>query len=185
MPHEIINSSKTKMNNSIEAMQKDFSALRAGRANAKLLDRVMVDYYGSQTPLNQLANISIPDPKVLQVTPYDASALKEIEKAILKSDIGINPNNDGKAIRLNFPDLTQERRKELTKGVSKRSEEAKVSIRNIRRDANDLIKKERKDNTISEDDQKSLEMEIQKLTDKYIKDIDKLAAEKEKEILSV
>lgn len=185
MPEDIVAVAKEKMDKSHTAMEKDFSVLRAGRANPQILDRVTVDYYGTATPINQMANLSTPEPRVLLVSVWDASALKHVEKAILAADIGINPSNDGKNIRLVFPELTEERRKELCKTVSKRAEEAKVAVRNIRRDANDTIKKQKKDGDLTEDDVKSLEDEVQKLHDKAIKNIEETAKDKEKEIMSV
>ncbi len=176
---------KQKMDKAISAMEHDFAAIRAGRANPAVLDRVMVDYYGTPTPVAQVGTISIPDPRMLMIQPWDASILHDIEKAILASDLGINPNNDGKAIRLNFPAPTEERRKELTKSVSKRAEEAKVVIRGIRRDAIDAFKTQKKNGEITEDDLKSAENGIQKVTDQYIKDIDALADAKSKEIMEI
>ncbi len=176
---------KQKMDKAISAMEHDFAAIRAGRANPAVLDRVMVDYYGTPTPVAQVGTISIPDPRMLMIQPWDASILHDIEKAILASDLGINPNNDGKAIRLNFPAPTEERRKELTKSVSKRAEEAKVVIRGIRRDAIDGFKTQKKNGEITEDDLKSAENGIQKVTDQYIKDIDALADAKSKEIMEI
>ena len=176
---------KQKMDKAISAMEHDFAAIRAGRANPAVLDRVMVDYYGTPTPVGQVGTISIPDPRMLMIQPWDASILHDIEKAILASDLGINPNNDGKAIRLNFPAPTEERRKELTKSVSKRAEEAKVVIRGIRRDAIDAFKTQKKNGEITEDDLKNAENGIQKVTDQYIKDIDALADAKSKEIMEI
>lgn len=185
MPEDIVAVAKEKMEKSQTSMERDFAVLRAGRANPQVLDRIVVDYYGTPTPINQMANLSTPEPRVLLVSVWDASALKNVEKAIQAADIGINPSNDGKNIRLVFPELTEERRKELCKTVSKRSEEAKVAVRNIRRDANDNIKKQKKEGELTEDDVKSLEDEVQKLHDKAIKKIDESAKEKEKEIMSV
>ena len=161
------------------------SSLRAGRASAQVLDRILVDYYGSPTPVNQVGNISSPEPRLLVITPYDPSVLNPLEKAIQKSDLGINPSNDGKCIRLVFPELTEERRKELVKAVRKKGEDSKVAIRSIRRDAIEQIKKQKKDGEVTEDDQKKLEEQAQKLTDSTIKDIDKIIADKEKEIMEV
>ena len=174
-----------KMKKSIESVMSDFDTVRAGRANASVLNRISVDYYGTPTPIQQIGSIGSPDPRTLVITPWDASILKGIEKAIQESDLGINPQNDGKCIRLAFPQLTEERRKELTKLVRKTSEESKVAIRSIRRDAVDQVKKLKKNNEITEDDQKKAEEDIQKLTDAAIKDIDKIDAEKEKEIMEV
>jgi len=176
---------KEKMGKTISVLKQEFSGLRAGRANAQVLDRIQVDYYGTPTPINQMGNIAAPEPRLLVITPYDPSALKEIEKALQKSDLGINPGNDGKVIRLLFPELTEERRKELVKVVRKKGEDAKVAIRSIRRDANETIKKNKKDGDITEDDQKKMEEDAQKATDSYIKDIDKIIADKEKEIMEV
>ncbi len=176
---------KEKMGKTISVLKQDLGGLRAGRANAQVLDRITADYYGTPTPINQMGNISAPEPRLLVIAPYDPSALKEIEKAIQKSELGINPSNDGKVIRLVFPELTEERRKDLVKVVKKKGEEAKVAIRAIRRDANETIKKEKKNGDITEDDQKKMEEEAQKATDSFIKDIDKIIADKEKEIMEV
>ncbi len=176
---------KQKMDKAISAMENDFAGIRAGRANPAILDRVMVDYYGTATPIAQVGTISVPDPRMLMIQPWDASILHDIEKAILASDLGLTPNNDGKAIRLNFPAPTEERRKELTKSVSKRAEEAKVVIRGIRRDAIDVFKTQKKNGEITEDDLKNAENDIQKITDKYIKDIDEIANTKSKEIMEI
>ena len=174
-----------KMLKTIEVVKANFAAVRAGRANAGVLDRITVDYYGAATPLNQVAAISSPDPRTLMIQPWDGSLLKAIEKAIQTSDLGINPQNDGRVIRLAFPQLTEERRKELTKQVRKYGEEGKVALRNIRRDAMDDIKKKTKKSELTEDDQKKLEKELQDLTDKRCKDIDDLTAKKEKELMAV
>ena len=174
-----------KMLKTIEVVKANFAAVRAGRANAGVLDRITVEYYGAPTPLNQVANIGSPDPRTLTIQPYDMSLLKAIEKAIQTSDLGINPQNDGRVIRLAFPQLTEERRKELTKQVRKYGEEGKVALRNIRRDAMDDIKKKTKKSELTEDDQKKLEKELQDLTDKRCKDIDDLTAKKEKELMAV
>ncbi len=182
---ETINNTELRMQKSIGAVNHEYASIRAGRANASILDKIKVEYYGTPTPINQLGNISVPEAKTLLIQPWDASVLKEIEKEIQKSDIGINPTNDGKVIRLNFPPLTEERRKALVKDVSKIAENAKVSIRNIRRDGIDKIKALKKDNQITEDDVKEAEEKIQKITDKYIKNVDEIAKEKEKEILTV
>lgn len=175
----------TKMQKSYDAMLKDFATIRAGRANPKILDQVSVDYYGTPTPLQQVANISVPEPRLLQIQPWEKSMVKEIEKAILVADIGINPTNDGQVIRLVFPELTEDRRKELAKDVKKRGEDGKVAMRNIRRDANDYIKKLSKGDDISEDQVKDLEVAAQKLTDSYIKKVDEAVDVKCKEILTV
>lgn len=176
---------ESKMNKIIDALASDYASLRAGRANPSILDKVSVDYYGTPTPLTQLANVSAPEPRTLTVQPYDAGILKEMEKAILAADVGIAPNNDGKLLRLNFPPLTEDRRKELVKTVKSRAEEAKVSIRNVRRDGMDSFKKQLKDKEITEDDLKSLEKDLQNLTDKMVKEIDELSSKKEKEIMEV
>lgn len=174
-----------KMQKTIEVVKANFAAVRAGRANAGVLDRITVEYYGAPTPLNQVANIGSPDPRTLTIQPYDMSLLKAIEKAIQTSDLGINPQNDGRIIRLAFPQLTEERRKDLTKQVRKYGEEGKVALRNIRRDAMDDIKKKTKKSELTEDDQKKLEKELQDMTDKRCKDIDDLTAKKEKELMAV
>ena len=176
---------KEKMGKTISVLKQELSGLRAGRANAQVLDRITADYYGTPTPINQMGNISAPEPRLLVTAPYDPSALKEIEKALQKSDLGINPSNDGKVIRLVFPELTEERRRDLVKVVKKKGEEAKVAIRSIRRDANETIKKQKKNGDITEDDQKIMEEDAQKATDASIKDIDKIIADKEKEIMEV
>ena len=174
-----------KMKKSIESVANDFAAVRAGRANASVLNRIHVDYYGTPTPIQQIASVGSPDPRTLVITPWDASALKAIEKAILESDLGINPQNDGKAIRLSFPQLTEERRKDLTKQVRKYAEDAKVAVRNIRRDAVDYVKKAQKKGELTEDDQKKAEKDIQDLTDKHVKKIDEMCAKKEKELMEI
>ena len=174
-----------RMNKRVEGFNAELKTVRAGRANASVLDKIAIDYYGSMTPVAQVGSISSPEPRMLVIQPWDASVLKEIEKAILKSDIGIAPQNDGKVIRLSFPPLTEERRKELVKTVKKYSEEAKVQIRNIRRDALEDYKAMKKAGEITEDDLKNAEKDIQTLTDKYIKEIDEITAAKEKEILEV
>jgi len=180
-----IKSFDSKMLKTIEVVKANFASVRAGRANAGVLDRIQVEYYGTPTPLNQVAAISTPDPRTLTIQPWDASLLKEIEKAIQVSDLGINPQNDGRLIRLSFPQLTEERRKDLTKQVKKYAEEGKVAVRNIRRDAMDDIKAAKKASEITEDDQKNLEKELQDLTDKRCKDIDELCAKKEQELMAV
>ena len=182
---DAIATAKEKMGKTVAVLVKELSSLRAGRASAQVLDRILVDYYGSPTPVNQVGNISSPEPRLLVITPYDASVLNPLEKAIQKSDLGINPSNDGKCIRLVFPELTEERRKELVKAVRKKGEDSKVAIRSIRRDAIEQIKKQKKDGEVTEDDQKKLEEQAQKLTDSTIKDIDKIIADKEKEIMEV
>ena len=174
-----------RMQKTIEVVKSNFAAVRAGRANAGVLDRIMVEYYGTPTPLNQVAAIASPDPRTLTIQPWDMSLLKAIEKAIQMSDLGINPQNDGRVIRLGFPQLTEERRKDLTKQVKKYGEEGKVAVRNIRRDAMDDIKKQVKKSEITEDDQKNMEKELQDITDKRCKEIDELTAKKEKELMAV
>ena len=172
----------TKMTKSYDNLLTEFGAIRAGRANPHVLDRITVDYYGTPTPLQQVGNITVPEARMIQIQPWDASLVKAIEKAIMTSDLGINPSNDGKIIRLVFP---EERRKELVKDVKKKGENAKVAVRNIRRDANDSFKKLAKTSDVSEDEIKELEDKVQKMTDKYIKEIDKAVEEKSKEILTV
>ena len=174
-----------KMQKSINNLNEEFGGIRAGRANPHVLDKLRVDYYGTPTLIQQVANVSVPEPRMIQIQPWEASMVKEIEKAILTSDLGINPTNDGKLIRLVFPELTEERRKELAKDVKKKGENAKVAIRNIRRDGNDALKKLAKSDDISEDEIKDLEDAMQKLTDKYIAVVDKAIEEKSKEILTV
>lgn len=176
---------ESKMKKTIEVVKSDFASVRAGRANAAVLDKIQVEYYGAMTPLQQVASISSPDPRTLMIQPWDASVLKEIEKAIQTSDLGINPQNDGKVLRLAFPQLTEERRKELTKQVRKYGESGKVAIRNIRRDAVDQFKAMEKKSEITEDDRKDYEEELQKLTEKYCKEIDTLVATKEQELMAV
>ena len=174
-----------KMKKSISVMEEDFGTIRVGRANAKLLDRITVPYYGTPTGLDGVATIKTPDARTLLITPWETSVLKEIEKAIQASDLGINPMNDGKSIRLNFPPLTEERRRELTKKTAKMGEECKVAIRNIRRDANDAAKKMQKSSEITEDDLKQAEKTIQDVTDKYIKEVDVVVSKKDKEIMEI
>ena len=180
-----LNHIEEKMNKTISVLQEDFSEVRAGRANPAILNKIRVDYYGTPTPINQVAGISVPEARLIVIQPWDISLLKEIEKEILKAEIGINPNNDGKVIRLAFPELNEERRKELVKEVKKMAEDSKVSIRSIRREAMDEAKKLQKDNQMTEDELKGAEDKIQKLTDNKISEIDKILAEKEKEIMSV
>lgn len=179
----IITPFETKMNKTMDNLREEYANIRAGRANPHLLDKLKVDYYGMPTGLQQVANISVPEARVIMIQPWESKMIKEIEKAILASDIGITPSNDGKIIRLTFPELTEDRRKELSKDVKKKAEEAKVAIRNIRRDANDAIKKAGKE--ISEDEVKKMETDAQKMTDRFIEDIDKIAADKTKEIMTV
>lgn len=185
MYRETIKTAGSKMDKTISIVQKDLSTLRAGRANPQILDKITVDYYGTPTALNQVGNISSPEPRMLVIAPWEAKMIGPIEKAILKSDIGINPSNDGKVIRLMVPELNEERRKELCKQVRKQIEEGKVAIRAIRRDAMENIKKLKKDSLITEDDQKIAEKDLQKVTDAHIDEIDKIGADKEKEIMSV
>ena len=173
------------MDKSLDSLLNEFASIRAGRANPHVLDKIRVDYYGQPTPLQQVANISVPEARTLMIQPWESSLIKEIEKAILCSDLGITPNNDGKSVRLNFPELTEDRRKEMAKDVKKKGENAKVAIRNVRRDANDAFKKQNKASEISEDELKDLEDKVQKLTDKYIDKVDKAVEEKTKEILTV
>ena len=174
-----------KMMKSISVFEESLAEVRAGRANPAILNKIKIDYYGTPTPINQVAGISVPEARLIVIQPWDGSILKEIEKEILKSDIGINPNNDGKVIRLNFPELNEERRKEIVKDIKKMAEEAKVTIRNIRRDALDEAKAMQKNSEISEDDLKVAEDKIQKLTDKYVEEIDNLLEKKEKEVMSI
>jgi ribosome recycling factor len=174
-----------KMEKSLNSLEKEYATIRAGRANPHILDKITVDYYGAPTPLQQLANISVPEARMITIQPWEASLVKPIEKAIMMSDIGINPNNDGKIIRLNFPELTEERRKELAKDVKKKGESAKVAVRNIRRDANDFLKKQHKANEITEDELQDYEDDVQKMTDQYIKKVDAAIDAKSKEIMTV
>lgn len=174
-----------KMDKTISVYSADLQSIRAGRANPAILDKIMVDYYGTQTPIPQLGSVSVPEARTLLIAPWDVNAVKEVEKAILKSELGINPNNDGKTIRLTFPPLTEERRKEIVKDIHKRSEEAKVAIRSIRRDAIEKYKAQKKAGEITEDDLKEIEKGVQNLTDEYIKEIDAILAKKEKEIMEV
>lgn len=185
MTQQVLNQAQEKMTKSINAFSRELASIRAGVANASLLDRITVDYYGSPTPINQMAGISVPEARLLVIQPYDKSILGEIEKAIMRSDIGITPTNDGNVIRLAVPALTEERRKELVKQVKKESEEAKVAVRNVRRDANDDLKKLEKNGEITEDELRGFNDDIQKLTDSSIVKIEELVKEKEKEILTV
>lgn len=175
----------TKMQKTMDSLDSEMGTIRAGRANPNVLNRIMVDYYGTPTPIQQVANVSVPEPRMIQIQPWEKNMLKVIEKAIMVSDLGINPTNDGTAVRLLFPELTEERRKELVKDVKKKGEGAKVAIRNIRRDANDMIKKQLKASEISEDEQKGAEDDIQKLTDEFIAKVDNMVDEKSKEIMTV
>lgn len=181
----IFATAEEKMNKSINNLISEFAAIRAGRANPGVLDKLSVDYYGSPTPINQLAAVSVPDPRTLMIAPWDKSVLKEIEKAILTSDIGINPQNDGTTLRLIFPPMTEERRKELTKDIAKMGEDCKVAIRSIRRDAMDKIKDMKKKSEITEDDQKNGEKKMQDITDRFVKESDKLTEAKQKEIMEI
>ena len=176
---------KEKMNKSIDNLREKFAEVRAGRANPAILNKVKIDYYGTPTPINQVAGVSVPEARMIVIQPWDMSVLKDIEKAILASDIGINPNNDGKVIRLAFPELTEERRKELVKDIKKMAEDCKVAVRNARRDGIDQAKKEQKDGELTEDELKQAENKIQELTDKAIEEVDKVLANKENEILSI
>ena len=185
MTKDVIKSAEDRLGKTLDALKKDYGTLRAGRAAPSLLDKVMVDYYGTATPVNQIANVTVPEPRMIMIKPYDRSSLKDIERAIQKSDLGLTPNNDGTLIRLAIPQPTQERRKELVKVVSKKAEEAKVAMRNIRRDANESIKKLEKGKEITEDDRKDAQEEMQKLLDKYIKLVDSAKAGKEKEVMEV
>ncbi|HJE00180.1 ribosome recycling factor [Levilactobacillus brevis] len=184
MADQIIETAQAKMTKAEEALKRELGSIRAGRANASILNRVMVEYYGAQTPLNQVASITIPEPRILMVTPYDKSALEDIEKGILESDVGITPANDGTAIRLVVPQLTEERRKEIAKQVKAKAEEGKVAVRNVRREAMDNIKKGHKNGDYTDDDLHNLEDQVQKVTDKAIKGVDAIAAEKEQEVLT-
>ena len=183
--NELIKNTEEKMNKTVAVLERDYKSVRAGRANAAVLDRVTVDYYGVPTPIQQMAAVSTPEPRVLMIQPWDASTMKDIERAILTSDIGINPQNDGRVIRLSFPPLTEERRKEIVKDVKKLAEENKVAIRNTRRDALEKLKAMKKAGSITEDDVTAGEKKIQNLTDRFCKEIDELAAVKEKEILEI
>ena len=183
--NDTVKAAEARMKKTISSVQGDFGAVRAGRANPQVLDRISVEYYGAPTPLNQVAAISSPDPRQLVIQPWDRTLLKAIEKAINTSDLGINPQNDGRVIRLNFPQLTEERRKDLIKQVRKYGESGKVAVRNIRRDAMDKIKAMKKKSELTEDDVKDYEKDLQTVTDKRCKEIDKLTAEKEKELMTV
>lgn len=182
---QLFKTTEEKMNKTIDALEREYKSIRAGRATAAVLERISVDYYGVPTPIQQMAAISIPEARTLLIQPWDASTLKEIEKAILTSDIGINPQNDGKLIRLNFPPLTEERRKEIVKDVKKKAEDSKIAIRNQRRGALDDLKALKKNNEITEDDESNGEKKIQNLTDKFCKEIDNIATAKEKEIMEI
>ncbi|HLU21873.1 ribosome recycling factor [Lederbergia graminis] len=185
MPKQVVAATKGKMEKAIQAYTRELAGIRAGRANASLLDRLSIDYYGAPTPVNQIASISVPEARLLVIQPYDKSVLGDIEKAILKSDLGLTPSNDGSLIRLTIPQLTEERRKELVKVVKKAGEEAKIAIRNVRRDGNEDLKKLEKNGDITEDELRAYSDDVQKLTDDHIKEIDQLTKEKEQEILAV
>ena len=185
MIDDIMSTAKEKMQKSCAVYERDMMSLRAGRANPQVLDRVLVDYYGTPTPINQVGNVSSPEPRMLVIAPWESKMISQIEKAIQKSDLGLNPSNDGKIIRLVFPELNEERRRDLTKVASKGAEETKVAIRSIRRDAIEQIKKLKKNSEITEDDQRDAEEKMQKLTDQAIKDVDAIYARKEKEIMEV
>jgi ribosome recycling factor len=185
MVKDILSAQEQRMKKSIDSLKQEYGSLRAGRAMPSLLDRVMVDYYGTPTPVNQLAKVSVPEPRMITIQPWEKPLLKDIEKAIMKSDLGLSPNNDGTTIRLAIPQLTQERRKELVKTVNKKAEETKVAVRNVRRDGNDAIKKLEKAKEITEDESKKGQEDMQKLVDKYIKLIDSTKAAKEKEVMEV
>lgn len=185
MIKEIFASHEERMKKSMEALKREYGSLRAGRATPALLDKVMVDYYGSPTPVMQVANISVPEPRMILIQPWEKNLLHDIEKAIMKSDLGLNPNSDGTAIRLTIPQLTQERRAELVKTVNKKAEDTKIALRNIRRDANDAVKKLEKNKEVTEDDAKKAQDDMQKLVDKYVKETDAVKAVKEKEIMEV
>ena len=182
---EIMMNAEERMENALEALGNAFASVRTGRANAKVLDRIKVDYYGAMTPINQLAGVKTPNARLLVIEPWDKSALKAIERALQESDLGVMPSNDGTVIRLPFPELTEERRRELQKNVQKMGEESKVAIRNIRRDANDAIKKMKKEGTITEDEIKLSEKEVQDVTDKYIKQVESIVSAKEKAIMHI
>jgi len=185
MTKKIIDGAEDKFKKTLDALKKEYGTLRAGRAAPSLLDKVMVDYYGTPTPVNQVANVTVPEPRIILIKPYDKGSLKDIERAIQKSDLGLTPNSDGTAIRLAIPQPTQERRKEIVKVVGKKAEESKVAMRNIRRDANDAIKKLEKSKEITEDDRKDGETKVQKMLDKYIKLVDEVKSTKEKEVMEV
>lgn len=185
MIKDVLKDTEERMTKGVEALRKEYTTVRAGRATPGILDKVMVDYYGTPTPLNQLANISVPEPRMLVIQPWDKSSLPSVEKAILKSDLGLNPSSDGTVIRLIIPQLTQERRVELVKIIKKRAEEARVAVRNVRRDAIEQLKKLEKEHLVSEDEVKRAQENAQKLTDKYVKEIDKILELKEKEIMEV
>lgn len=185
MASEIQKLSEEKMSKTVSLLKKELSSLKAGRANPSILDKIVIDYYGTPTPINQLANISAPEPRLLTIQPWDTKTLKDIEKEILKSDLGLNPTNDGKMIRLSIPELTEETRKNIVKVIKKQGEEAKIAVRAVRRESNDKIKALKKDGQIAEDQAKKDEEDMQKLTDKFIEEIDKTIASKEKEVMEI
>lgn len=185
MHREVHKELEKRMDRTISFLKEDLASIRAGRANPKLVDKIKVDYYGTPTPLNQLSNISVPEPRCLLIQPYDINVLKDIEKTIGSSDLGVNPSNDGKVIRIMIPELTEERRKDLLKIVKKETENAKVALRNERRDTNDKLKKMEKNGDLTKDDLRDAETEVQKITDKYIKNVEEIYSDKEKEILEV
>ena len=182
---EILSTAQTKMQKTIEVLRVDLASVRAGRASVSLLDKVMVEYYGTPTPVNQVASVTVPEPRMIVIQPWEKNLLKDIERAIMKSDLGLNPNSDGSVIRLNLPQLTEERRKELVKTVHKKAEDARVSIRNLRREANDSVKKAVKAKEITEDEAKKANDDIQKMTDKFIKEVDTVMEHKEKEVMEI
>lgn len=185
MVKDILEDAENRMKKTIEHLTGDFASLRAGRANPAMVDKIMVDYYGVPTPINQLSNITVPEARLLVIQPWDKSSIANIEKAIMKSDLGINPNSDGNVIRLAIPQLTEESRKDLVKVIKKRAEEARVAIRNVRRDANELIKSSEKEKIVSEDESKKALDDIQKITDNYVKDVDRILQVKEKDIMGI
>ena len=182
---ELLKVTEEKMNKTLSVLEREYKSIRAGRANVAVLDRIAVDYYGTPTPIQQMAAVSVPEARILMIQPWDASTLKSIEKAILTSDIGINPQNDGQVIRLSFPQLTEERRKEIVKDVRKMAEDNRIAVRNTRRDAIEKLKAMKKSNTITEDDEANGEKKVQTLTDKYCKEVDDMSAAKEKEIMEI
>lgn len=182
---EILSTAQTKMQKTIEVLRVDLASVRADRASVSLLDKVMVEYYGTPTPVNQVASVTVPEPRMIVIQPWEKNLLKDIERAIMKSDLGLNPNSDGSVIRLNLPQLTEERRKELVKTVHKKAEDARVSIRNLRREANDSVKKAEKAKEITEDEAKKANDDIQKMTDKFIKEVDTVMEHKEKEVMEI
>lgn len=182
---DILSTAQTKMQKTIEVLRVDLASVRAGRASVSLLDKVMVEYYGTPTPVNQVASVTVPESRMIVIQPWEKNLLKDIERAIMKSDLGLNPNSDGSVIRLNLPQLTEERRKELVKTVHKKAEDARVSIRNLRREANDSVKKAEKAKEITEDEAKKVNDDIQKMTDKFIKEVDTVMEHKEKEVMEI